>query len=698
MTCSVCISFYAGKTVGGGFGREAWIKGCTRLRSEVVHEHEASKMHRDASAARQTSQSVQKIGGLFAKQFAQRDETVVMAMKLLFWICKENVALSKWNALKRLVDSLGVEDITRLHLSRNASYSSHVAREDMLEALYSVVKEETADILSNATFCCIMSDESTDVSNIGQLVMHLRCVKDGVIHTRFGGLVALGERNAAAIQRAMEEKATEWEVDWRKCHLASDGASVFTGRVNGVIARLVREHDMQHSISVHCICHREALAAADAVKAVPYLEKKFAPTLGSVYRQFDNSSVKEAGLHEFQAQLDLPVLCLKEPKAVRWLSYDAAITAFRRSYKAIVMELDYEVSVLHDPAAKGLLKNIRCYEFVASLHLFSDAVPILTKLSKKFQAAQLNFAHLQPALDAAITSIQSLKDEPGAFFGQTEDFIERLRSDNEEEDIVIPVSEDQRMSFNLNVRKAYLQAVIDCLRQRFPSMPVISALQIFDSRNLPAKEAIGTYGNANLDILLDKLAGFVDAEEARSEWLGLKAAMITHPALRQAGNVSALLQELCKNHQGDYPNLIKIGDWGLAIALSTADAERDFSLLNLVKSARRNRLSSETLQKIMIISSDADQMDKFPFEKAMASWHQARLRRTTTAKPTEREKTEAASSSAGSSAGVASSQPSSGGDADFLQTVAQFMHLESMPKELASQLHSWAQSQQRAQD
>ena len=100
----------------------------------------------------------------------------------------------------------------------------------------------------------------------------------------------------------------------------------------------------------------------------------------------------------------------------------------------------------------------------------------------------------------------------------------------------------------------------------------------------------------------------------------------------------------------------------------------------------------------MIISSDADQMDKFPFEKAMASWHQARLRRTTTAKPTEREKTEAASSSAGSSAGVASSQPSSGGDADFLQTVAQFMHLESMPKELASQLHSWAQSQQRAQD
>ena len=96
---------------------------------------------------------------------------------------------------------------------------------------------------------------------------------------------------------------------------------------------------MHFSIAVHCICHREALAVADAVKAVSYLEQTVAPSLGSIYRLFNNSSVKEAGLYELQQALDLPVLSLKEPKHVIWLSYDGAVTAFRKSYRVIVLEL-----------------------------------------------------------------------------------------------------------------------------------------------------------------------------------------------------------------------------------------------------------------------------------------------------------------------------------------------------------------------
>ena len=54
--------------------------------------------------------------------------------------------------------------------------------------------------------------------------------------------------------------------------------------------------------------------------------------------------------------LDLPVLQLKEPKDVCWLSYDAAVTAFRRSYQAILLELEREAVENHDAAAKGWAK------------------------------------------------------------------------------------------------------------------------------------------------------------------------------------------------------------------------------------------------------------------------------------------------------------------------------------------------------
>ena len=84
---------------------------------------------------------------------------------------------------------------------------------------------------------------------------------------------------------------------------------------------------------------------------------------------------------------------------------------------------------------------MKCYKFVASLHVLSDALPILVKLSKKFQSSSLNFAHLQPSLDAAMVAIEALKEEHGTYFQQTETFIADLRSEDLERGIIITVTE-----------------------------------------------------------------------------------------------------------------------------------------------------------------------------------------------------------------------------------------------------------------
>lgn len=169
---------------------------------------------------------------------------------------------------------VGAEDVDRLRLSRNATYRSATSRDGMLEALYSVVNNRTKQLVANATFSAVLADESTDITNISQLVVHLRCVTSGTVTTRFGGIVALGRKDADSVREAMEGKGADLGVTWRKCHLGSDGASVFTGRHRGVAAQLIEAHDMEYSIAVHCVCHREALACADAVKAVTYLQDK----------------------------------------------------------------------------------------------------------------------------------------------------------------------------------------------------------------------------------------------------------------------------------------------------------------------------------------------------------------------------------------------------------------------------------------
>jgi len=100
MTCSLCQRFAGVGPRRSGGGHDAWMHGCKRLKVEVVAEHERSKCHRDAEVAAKTRAAVVKQGGLFGNQIAKRDDATMVAMKLLFWLLKENVALEKWNSLK----------------------------------------------------------------------------------------------------------------------------------------------------------------------------------------------------------------------------------------------------------------------------------------------------------------------------------------------------------------------------------------------------------------------------------------------------------------------------------------------------------------------------------------------------------------------------------------------------------------------
>ena len=67
MTCAWCTTFLHSKTLSAGYKRDAWVKGCQRLKSEVVAEHEASKAHREAEEAEKNRVSVQKQGSFVGK-------------------------------------------------------------------------------------------------------------------------------------------------------------------------------------------------------------------------------------------------------------------------------------------------------------------------------------------------------------------------------------------------------------------------------------------------------------------------------------------------------------------------------------------------------------------------------------------------------------------------------------------------------
>ena len=73
-----------------------------------------------------------------------------------------------------------------------------------------------------------------------------------------------------------------------------------------------------------------------------------------------------------------------EAKDVRWLSHHAAVTAVKRSLRAIITTLEREAAEKEDALAHGLLRAIKTFRFCATVAMMNDILPKMTSLSKHF--------------------------------------------------------------------------------------------------------------------------------------------------------------------------------------------------------------------------------------------------------------------------------------------------------------------------
>jgi hypothetical protein len=84
----------------------------------------------------------------------------------------------------------------------------------------------------------------------------------------------------------------------------------------------------------------------------------------TLFRFFQASAVRTAGLKAIQELLDSPTLKLKEAKDVRWLSHDQAVQTLRRTLPAVLVALEREGTEKGEPVALGLVKVMKNYQLL----------------------------------------------------------------------------------------------------------------------------------------------------------------------------------------------------------------------------------------------------------------------------------------------------------------------------------------------
>ena len=126
--------------------------------------------------------------------------------------------------------------------------------------------------MRDTAFYALMTDESTDIAVLEQIVLLGRYVTDSVgVKTSYLCIVDIPDGRAVSILDAIM-----YFLDGKLLNIAklrgfgSDGAVVMTGRLTSGSTRL-KAH-AQRLISIHCANHRLALAAAYAAGNIPYLK------------------------------------------------------------------------------------------------------------------------------------------------------------------------------------------------------------------------------------------------------------------------------------------------------------------------------------------------------------------------------------------------------------------------------------------
>jgi hypothetical protein len=389
------------------------------LQSSTLIKHDDCAQHKDALLAHMARQKVFKtdLGTILT-----RTDTLVDG-SLDSEYTKYQPSDSEFT-LFRTVHYVGSNDIANLqvnsllHLQRlNGNNCKFVdVHDDTVKniqcSLAHVVETELNAAVQQSEYFGLILDESTDITVKKKLAVCVRYVASGKMVTKFLSNIGIKDGKAESIVLSVQKLCAAREfVMGKLVGIGSDGASVMTGKESGVCVRLRRAFS-PHSVAVHCLAHRLALAYSDAASDVRYVND-LKSNINKLYAFFSTSAVRQGKLEAMYTVLGDPSIKLKSNIDIRWLLLNNAIQAIYQTYGSITRTLLDEAIDNKNATASGMHKFLTTFKFVAFLCLLVDVLNVLTKLSKTLQTRDFLYAYVKPKIAIAIGEIKGMKLNSG---------------------------------------------------------------------------------------------------------------------------------------------------------------------------------------------------------------------------------------------------------------------------------------------
>ena len=653
MFCALCREFDAKQKQNGN---KEWNSiPNVRYRTETVRGH----LKHDTHLTSLHSLNLRKTSFFDAEQEKKvtklKNGVYFKVFQALYWLAKEEIPFKKCTSLLKLIERFGVADVKYFE-----TRSEPVLRK-MLLLIARTIIDDVVEKIKESNVYGFLTDEVTDIANICQLVSFVKYFdkdkgKSDTVFIDVSDLLSYSETSspdAESIVKCVEKRFEELTMDITKLvAFVSDGASVMTGTSGGVAA-LLRKKFTPTMINVHCICHRLALACGDTGDDFKFVQN-VEENLLLLWSFFKNSSKRLAIYMKIALKTkSFATMTKKRKKTIvkrmkkacrtRWLSLHAGVDAAWEEYGGLIDALKFLAEDRKTGSvAKGILNKVDDIEFLGSLCLFKNMLPILSTLSKTFQTNSLNFSRITPAINKSKAKIMDIAND-GRVIQQLEGELEgRFKGRG------ITLTDFHKQRIESNVVK-YANAICKNIDARFPknTCEVLSSFSIFDIELFPntsSSAAFKVHGLDEVAVLAKQFFPTISVEKIRDQWEDFKYELVEikkkyHALIK---NIEANKLKFKKTpsewtiehiinagqYDDEYSFIVEFAKIAGITPVTNAWPERGASAVKRIKSRLRSTMNNDMLNGLIHISmngppvntKEADELiervvDKFIQEK-----------------------------------------------------------------------------------
>lgn len=608
-------------------GFSNWKKGTERLMA-----HQNSSLHKEC-AVKTASLKATPVSCQLNKAHATQQMAARTSLKKIFsslqYLGRQGLAFRGHTEEKgnlSQLNKLRASDVPELaeFLKRKEHYTSHDIQNEMSEIMsHMILRDIVAKVKSCGLFSLIV-DESCDVSCKEQVSISLRIVENFQPQELFLGLYETSSTTGLELSKIINDVFTRFGLSFSdlrgQCY---DGASNMKGKFKGLKTILQKQQPL--AVYVHCGNHSLNLALQDCVKSIPLFRDALQTTndIGVLLQ----SSPKRKALFTNICQDEVPGVN-SSPRPLcptRWTVRVRSISGILKSYSSVIEfldQLDSDSDTTLGSKAKGLREQLEKGSMYLALLICCKIFQVTEKLSFLLQKPTLSVSAARESVQLVIVNLRSMRTEESF-----EQVWSQMSNDIDKYDLVEPQLPRVR-----KVPKKLEQTATPSTSHKWDSPKDMLRATYFaglDGITGEIEERFNQPGFAaydNLEKLLNsKVEDWTDEmkNEAAKRGVCVKDLQTELEFLFRtipSQNLNSLVDKM-KMLQPDsrllFTNVDRLIQNLLVVPISSATAERSFSLLRRVKCYLRSTMSQVRLNHLCIMSTYQEELDNLDLDKAI---------------------------------------------------------------------------------